>query len=216
MTRATFCSDDGAVGLFADGELALLQNRFSDALDLFRGCLSRSRAGDDTLLSANTLQRIGFILTSLERYDEALEAYEESLLYREHPDRPAESVPLLTQLGTVYRLAGRDEDAAEAYRRLREACNACGDLRGEGMALSMLGQIRCALQGASAGLPAMMQGLELVFAASRDEADLMIDYLRFYARSSLGDDAFREAVTKYVSTPELARRLTESTPIVEE
>jgi tetratricopeptide (TPR) repeat protein len=202
------CGDRAeARALHEDAGEALDRNEPEKALDLLRKCLVRARAGGDGGQCAAVLFEMGFILTSLARYDEAADAYGECLPYWERPPVRPELAAVLTRLAQVQRFRGDESAAADACRRLRDVCRALGDLRGEGLAVKMLGQILFDPQAPEAGLTLMIRGLELLRSAAPDEAELMVDHVRFQARAEVGEAEFRRVAAAATSDTALLAAL---------
>jgi tetratricopeptide (TPR) repeat protein len=196
-----------AIRLYEQARDAFARNEPAESLGLLRECLARVRGSADGALSGTVLFEMGFLLTSLDRPDEAVDAYEESLLFHDRADAKRETAVTLFQLASAYRLVGRSADAEDAYVRLRTLCRELGDRRGEGIAASVLGRMQAERDGAAAGLPAMIEGAALVLAAAPDEAELMLDHVKFFGRAELGEAGFAELVRRATRDEHVRRRL---------
>jgi tetratricopeptide (TPR) repeat protein len=193
-------ADGGLRDLFAQVRDAVSRSEPEKALSLLGKCLAKARASREPGQVGPVLFEMGFLLTSLSRYGEAADAYEEALTHFAKPDFAAELAATLSQLVQVYRLLGRTDDAVAACNRAREVCRKAGDRRGEGKAAGMLGQIAAERDGPAAALALMVEAAGLVRAASPEEAELMVLHAKFFGREKLPPDEFEKVVRSAAGT----------------
>lgn len=197
--------DDGpdAYVHFELARRALADSETDVGLALLRKCLSQARRLADTALSAGVLFELGYLYNAMGRRDEAVDAYEECLLFLEQSTLKPLQAATLGQLAQVYRLVGRTTDATDAFGRLAGLYREAGDRRNEGCTLNGLGLALLDGGDPAGGLRTMIRGIALVRAAAPDEADLMIDHVRFLGRAKAGAEGFRRAVEEGTDDGEL-------------
>ena len=88
-----------------------------------------------------SLGNLGTVYHYRDRWDEAIECYEQVLaIFRELGDRHSEGTALMN-LGLVYRLQGRWSEAIEKFEESLAICRELGDRHGEGQTLGNLGNV---------------------------------------------------------------------------
>ncbi len=108
--------------------------RFAESRELYQ------EAGDE-LGKAKALVGIGFTLSSLAEYSNALIAYEEALSIFERLKNESLEARTLNNIGRLYDQIGKKAASLEYYNRALPLRRSTGDLRGEAVTLNNIGAV---------------------------------------------------------------------------
>lgn len=113
----------------------------SKAIDLYKAALPLFRAAHDQSSEAATLNSIGLVYDSLGRNQEALAAFNQTLLVLQAgEDRNGEAI-VLGNIGLIYNSSGDPERALEFYNRALPILRRKGNRSGEASILNNIGRV---------------------------------------------------------------------------
>jgi len=128
------------------GQCYLALSRFFEAIDSFTQCLEIEQALNDELATARRQSLLGYTYRRRGQFDTAVNYYEQSIATYKRLNRLREYANAFTNIGNVYRLQGKTD---EALRRCKIALRIRNDLfkAGQiseipvGLTLSTIGQV---------------------------------------------------------------------------
>jgi tetratricopeptide (TPR) repeat protein len=118
-----------------------LRSHWADWQVVCQAAIQAAERADNLPAKARALDNLGIVHGQQRRYQDAIDALEQSLaICREVGDRRDEGTTL-NDLGLVYRKQGRYQDAIGYFERSLALRRAVGDRHGEGKVLNNLGEV---------------------------------------------------------------------------
>ncbi|MCX6908875.1 MAG: hypothetical protein NTY01_12645 [Verrucomicrobia bacterium] len=150
------------------------------ALNHLRACLEVLRLTTDRLSQGRVCALMGDIHAGANEPAEALACFELAAACLIAPEAKRERLMVLFRVAQAARSTGQDGKAMEIYDEIIRVTQALRDVRSEGMARALRGEVVFDRGGQFDGLHQMLLGLTRLRTVKAPEAETIIEHIRHY------------------------------------
>jgi tetratricopeptide (TPR) repeat protein len=150
------------------------------ALNHLRSCLEVLRLTSDRLSQGRVCALMGDIHTGANEPAEALACFELAATCLTGPEARRERLMVMFHVAQAARNVGQEARALETYDEIIRITQSLRDVRSEGMARALRGEVVFNRGGFTDGLHQMLLGLTRLRTAKAPEMEMIIEHIRHY------------------------------------